>query len=130
VLAARTRITAFSPAARTYTGRVQSWELNGLAVEPHRPQILRSDDEANRVVVLQLPAGESLQEHQVHEHALVFLIEGRLRVRAGEANEELGAPSLVHFEPAERHEVTAVSDCRLVLCLAPWPGPGHPSRGD
>ena len=109
---------------------MQSWELSGLAVEPHRPQILRSDDEANRVVALLLPEGESLQEHQVHEHALVFLIEGRLRVRSGETSDELAAPSLAHFEPAERHEVTAVTECRLVLCLAPWPGPGHPSRND
>jgi hypothetical protein len=24
--------------------------------------------------------------------------------------------------------VEAVTDARLLLCLAPWPGPGHPSR--
>ena len=107
---------------------MQIWELSGLPVEARRPQILRSDDEANRVVVLLLPAGESLQEHQVHEHALVFLVGGRLRVSAGDETHELDAPSLMHFDPAERHEVTAISECRLVLCLAPWPGLGHPSR--
>jgi len=107
---------------------VEVWELSHLAVAPHKPEILRSDDEANRVIVLLLPAGESLQEHQVHEHALVFLVEGTLRVTAGAETRELTAPSLVYFDPAERHEVSAQTECRLVLCLAPWPGVGHPSR--
>jgi hypothetical protein len=50
---------------------VQFWELGSLDVEAHHPQVLRSDDDANRVIALLLPEGESLQEHQVHEHALV-----------------------------------------------------------
>jgi quercetin dioxygenase-like cupin family protein len=107
---------------------VEVWDLSTLPVAPHKPEILRSDDEANRVIALVLPSGESLQEHQVHEHALVFLVEGSLRVSAGNETRELSAPSLVYFDPAERHEVTALSDSRVVLCLAPWPGVGHPSR--
>jgi hypothetical protein len=51
-------------------------------------------------------------------------------IRSGAQEERLGAQALVHFNPAERHEVEAVSDARLLLCLAPWPGPGHPSRTD
>jgi hypothetical protein len=51
-------------------------------------------------------------------------------VRAGTTEERLGAQALVHFKPAERHEVEALTDSRLLLCLAPWPGPGHPSRLD
>ena len=35
---------------------------------------------------------------------------------------------LAHFEPKERHEVSATEDSRLVLLLSPWPGEGHPSR--
>jgi hypothetical protein len=42
----------------------------------------------------------------------------------------LSAPSLIHFKPGERHEVRAITECQLILCLAPWPGPGHPSRSD
>jgi quercetin dioxygenase-like cupin family protein len=93
----------------------------------HLPEVLRSDDGANRVIVLQLPQGEALQEHQVHEHALVFVLEGELQVTAGAQVLNLSAPSLIHFAPRERREVRAISECRLVLCLAPWPGPGHPS---
>jgi quercetin dioxygenase-like cupin family protein len=106
---------------------VQFWELGSLDVEAHHPQVLRSDDDANRVIALLLAQGESLQEHQVHEHALVFLIEGELQVSAGDDEQRLSSPGLMHFDVAERHEVRAISDCRLVLCLAPWPGPGHPS---
>ena len=36
--------------------------------------------------------------------------------------------TVAHWVPAERHEVKATTDARLVLILAPWPGPGHPSH--
>ena len=107
---------------------MQSWELDRLRVAAHQPQILRSDNDANRVIALLLPQGECLQEHQVHEHALVFVTRGQLLVSAGASERTLSAPSLIHFNPAERHEVRAISECQLVLCLAPWPGAGHPSH--
>jgi quercetin dioxygenase-like cupin family protein len=115
------------PGAHTI-GRVQVWELDRLRVAAHQPQILRSDENANRVIALLLPQGEALQEHQVHEHALVFLLRGELLVSAGASERTLSAPSLIHFAPGERHEVRAISECQLVLCLAPWPGPGHPNQ--
>jgi quercetin dioxygenase-like cupin family protein len=107
---------------------VEVWELDRLPVEVHRPEVLLSDADANRVIVLQLPAGESLQEHQVHEHALVFVLDGEAQISAGAERRLLSAPALVHFRPGERHAVEAIRECRLVLCLAPWPGVGHPSR--
>jgi quercetin dioxygenase-like cupin family protein len=111
-----------------YDPGVDFWRLDAEAVQPHSPRILHSDDEANRVILLALPAGERLSEHQVHEHALAVVLDGEVVVRAGACEERLGAQGLVHFKPAERHEVEAVTDARLLLCLAPWPGPGHPSR--
>jgi quercetin dioxygenase-like cupin family protein len=116
---------ARTPALRM--ARVQVWELDRLRVAAHQPQVLRSDHDANRVIALLLPQGEALQEHQVHEHALVFVLRGELLVSAGASERSLSAPSLIHFDPAERHEVRAISECQLVICLAPWPGPGHPS---
>jgi quercetin dioxygenase-like cupin family protein len=107
---------------------MQHWQLDRLGVRPHQPEILRSDDDANRVIALLLPKDESLQEHQVHEHALVFLVRGELAVSAGAERLSLSSPALLHFDPGERHEVRGLSDCELILCLAPWPGPGHPSR--
>jgi quercetin dioxygenase-like cupin family protein len=107
---------------------MELWQLDTEQVHVHAPRVLRSDDDANRVILLALPTGERLDDHQVHEHALVVVLEGRLLVRAGANEHELAAPGLVYFEPSERHEVTAVADCRILICLAPWPGVGHPSR--
>jgi hypothetical protein len=43
----------------------------------------------------------------------------------------IGGPGLAAvFEPAERHAVRALSDARLLLVLAPWPGEGHPGARD
>jgi quercetin dioxygenase-like cupin family protein len=109
---------------------VDFWQLDSEVVEARAPRVLQSDDEANRVILLVLPAGEGLAEHQVHEHALVVVLDGEVVIRAGDGEQRLTAHGLVHFEPAERHEVQAVSDSRLLICLAPWPGPGHPSRSD
>lgn len=104
------------------------WQLDSEPVEAHAPRVLRSDDDANRIILLLLPAGEGLADHQVHEHALVVVLDGEVVMRAGDHEQRLTGPALVHFTPAERHEVQAVIDSRLLLCLAPWPGPGHPSR--
>ena len=107
---------------------MEVWQLDSEAVEVHAPRILRSDDDANRVILLVLPAGDLLQDHQVHEHALVVVLEGELLVQADQDTRRLTGPGLVHFDPGERHEVRAVTDTRLLICLAPWPGEGHPSR--
>ena len=109
---------------------MEFWQLDSEPVQAHSPRILRSDDEANRIILLALPSGEQLQDHQVHEHALVILLEGELLIRAGEREQHVRAQGLVHFEPAERHEVEAIADSRLLICLAPWPGYGHHSRAD
>jgi quercetin dioxygenase-like cupin family protein len=106
---------------------VESWDTRALAVEPHQPQVLRSDEET-RVIVIDLPAGEELQEHQVHERAFLFVSNGEVEVAQGEEVVTGGPGLLAHFSPTERHRVRALSDARLVLVLAPWPGVGHPSR--
>jgi quercetin dioxygenase-like cupin family protein len=109
---------------------VEAWELDSEQVQAHSPRVLRSVEDANRIILLKLPQGERLDDHQVHEHALVMVLDGEATFRAGEREQRLGAHGLVYFEPAERHEVEAVADTRLLIMLAPWPGPGHPSRQD
>ncbi len=100
------------------------WQLNEETVEPHAPRVLSTAEGATRVILLALPAGEKLQEHEVREHALLFLLEGAIAVNAGDENADVSAPALLRFEPTERHEVRATADARLVLCLSPWPGDG------
>jgi quercetin dioxygenase-like cupin family protein len=105
---------------------MDSWDLASLDVEPHQPEVLRSDPEA-RVVAINLPAGELLQEHQVHERAGVCVAAGEVEIER-DGHTVAGGPGLLaHFDPNERHEVRASSDARLALFLAPWPGAGHPS---
>jgi quercetin dioxygenase-like cupin family protein len=106
---------------------VESWDIPTLDVEPHQPKILRTDGEA-RLVAVNLPAGEALTDHQVHERAYVVVVDGEAQVGPVGSTEKAGPGFVAHFDPNERHEVRATSDTRLVLFLAPWPGEGHPSQ--
>jgi quercetin dioxygenase-like cupin family protein len=103
------------------------WNLASLNVQPRQPQVLHSDEGAARVIAINLPAGEELQDHEVHEHAWLHVHSGAVTVRQGDQDTEVPAGSLVHWRPQERHAVRAVEDASLILLLAPWPGPGHPS---
>jgi quercetin dioxygenase-like cupin family protein len=105
---------------------VERWDLRRLAWSPHNPEILSSSEEG-RAILLDLPAEEKLQDHQVHEGAWITVIDGAIAVadRDGQLfHIEPGV--LVYLEPRERHEVEALTDARMLLLLTPWPGPGHP----
>ncbi len=109
---------------------MDSWDLRALDVKPHHPQVLASDEET-RLVAIELPAGEELQEHQVHERAWVLVVDGKLQITTPDGGSASGGTGLLAvFDPAERHQVQAVEDSRLLLVLSPWPGEGHPSRED
>jgi hypothetical protein len=49
---------------------VNSWTITNLQLRPHAPEILASTDDA-RAIALMIPAGESLDDHQVHERAWI-----------------------------------------------------------
>jgi quercetin dioxygenase-like cupin family protein len=107
---------------------VQTWDTRSVDVEPHHPQVLHSDDEG-RTILINLPAGEELQDHQVHERAWIFVVDGRVEIDGTNGDTfEAGPGGLALTAPKERHEVRAKEDSRLVLVLAPWPGEGHPSQ--
>ncbi len=106
---------------------METWDIRSLTIEPHRPQVLRSDDET-RAIAIHLPAGGELQEHQVHERAYLLVADGEIEISHAGETVTAGPGSLAHFEPNERRTVSARKDSRLVLVLAPWPGVGHPSR--
>jgi len=107
---------------------VETWNLNELEVEPHAPQVLDSEAEG-RAIVINLPAGEQLQEHQVHERAWMLVTDGEIEVTDADGGSIKGGPGLLAiFDPRERREVTATKDSRLLLVLSPWPGKGHPSE--
>ena len=109
---------------------MDTWDIRSLDVQPHHPEVLRSDEGAARAIVINLPAGEELQEHEVHEHAYLMVVEGDVELVLGDETTTAGAGTAAHWSPQERHEVRAKTDARLLLVLAPWPGDGHPSRRD
>jgi quercetin dioxygenase-like cupin family protein len=109
---------------------VEHWDLRNLPVGPHEPLILHSSRGEARTVVLQLPAGEALDDHQVHERAHLVVVDGEVDVVQGAETISGGPGLLAVFDPGERHEVRARSDARLLLILAPWPGDGHPGARD
>ncbi len=88
------------------------------------PVVLRSEDEA-RAVLVGLDPGQSLGDHQVKEHAWIVVVAGSATFRAGDDVIEAPAGTLARFEPDERHSVHTESGAKLLLLLAPWPGPGH-----
>lgn len=105
---------------------MNSWTIRNLELTPHAPQILASTDDA-RVIALMIPAGESLNEHQVHERAWVTVLSGDVEITSSSGDSVSGSGGLlVEFAPNERHAVHARSDTHLLLLLTPWPGDGHP----
>ncbi|HYU59627.1 MAG TPA: cupin domain-containing protein [Solirubrobacterales bacterium] len=107
---------------------MQTWDLSQIEVKAHNPEVLASQDEG-RVIVLMLPAGERLQEHQVHERGWLVVASGRIEIEDTGGETVSGGPGLLaEFDPNERREIRATEDARLLLILAPWPGEGHPSQ--
>lgn len=105
---------------------MKSWDLNAVSLSPHSPEILVSREDG-RAIVLEIPAGGSLREHQVHEHAWVVVVAGEVAISDESGEAVTGGPGLmVQFEPQERHTVDALSTARIMLLLTPWPGDGHP----
>jgi len=105
---------------------VRSWNLRDIETPngSRSPVVLHSDDEA-RVVLIVLHPGQRLGEHQVKEHAFVLVVDGSVRIDSGGEATEAGPGTLFTFEPDERRSVSTESGARLLLLLAPWPGPGH-----
>jgi len=105
---------------------VQTWNL--LEIETpdgsRSPVVLHSDNEA-RAVLIALQPGQELGDHEVKEAALLAVVDGRVRVDAAGDSIEAGAGTLFRFEPEERRAVSSSEGARLLLVLAPWPGPGH-----
>jgi quercetin dioxygenase-like cupin family protein len=112
--------------ARRQRREMRSWDLKTVGVEPHEPEILSTGDDA-RAILLSIPAGEELQEHEVHEHARIVVIEGELDAMTPEGEPvSVAAGHMLEFVPGERHTVSARTDARILLLLTPWPGDGHP----
>jgi len=105
---------------------MEHWNLREIETPggSRSPVVVYSQDEG-RAVLIALEPGQELGDHQVKEHAFVAVVDGSARVEAGGTVVEAGVGCLFHFSPDERHSVSSEGGARLLLLLAPWPGPGH-----
>jgi quercetin dioxygenase-like cupin family protein len=110
---------------------VRHWTLPEIETPKgaRSPVVLHSRDGAERVILIELRAGDALGEHQVKESAFLLVLDGSVRVGAGGEPVEAESGTLFQFDPDERHSVTSERGARVLLMLAPWPGEGH-YRGD
>ncbi len=105
---------------------MQSWDITTIDAPGGTvdPAVLTTDDGA-RAIAIRLESGQAMNDHQVRERAWVVVVEGRAEIRSGDQVVNGGVGTLVTFEPGERHAVSSENGARLLLILAPWPGPGH-----
>ena len=105
---------------------MQSWNLTEIEAPGGTvdPAVLTTDDGA-RAIAIRLDAGQTMNDHQVRERAWVVVVEGKAQIRSGDELVDGGVGTLVTFAPGERHAVSSVDGARVLLILAPWPGPGH-----
>jgi len=105
---------------------VQSWNLPELETPDgsRSPIVLHSTEDA-RAVLIGLDPGQELGDHQVHENAYMVVVAGQVEVSSGEETVEAGPGTFVRFEATERHRIASRDGARILLFLAPWPGPGH-----
>jgi quercetin dioxygenase-like cupin family protein len=109
---------------------MEHWDLHAVEVAPHKPRILHSARGEARSILIRLPAGEEMQDHEVHERAYLVVIDGEIELGDAGSGTGGGPGFAAVFDPHERHAVRARSDARLLLVLAPWPGDGHPGARD
>jgi quercetin dioxygenase-like cupin family protein len=105
---------------------VEAWNLPEIATPngSRSPVVLMSEDEA-RAVLIGLDPGQELGDHQVKEHAWVLVVDGQAEIKAGADRIDAFTGTLAHFEPDERHSLRSETGAKILLLLAPWPGPGH-----
>ena len=105
---------------------MQSWNLAELETPDgsRSPIVLHSTEDA-RAVLIGLDPGQELGDHQVHENAYVLVVTGTVEVSSGAEAVEAGPGTFVRFEATERHRIASREGARILLFLAPWPGPGH-----
>ncbi len=105
---------------------MQVWDVTGIETPSgvRSPAVLETADGA-RAIVIRLAAGDELGDHQVRERAWLTVVEGRVRISAGEETVEAGPATLLTFEPGERHSIASDVGARVVLILSSWPGEGH-----
>jgi quercetin dioxygenase-like cupin family protein len=104
---------------------VRSWKLHEIATPDGTRSPVVLDSEDSRAVLIGISPGQELGEHQVRERAWVVVVDGAIQVETAEESVTAAPGTLLEFEPTERRTVRSEDGARVLILLAPWPGPGH-----
>jgi len=105
---------------------VHSWNLLEIDTPGgSRSPVVVHSEEASRAVLIGLDPGQALRDHQVHERSWVLVVDGTVRIEAGDDSVEAGPGFLAWFDVEERRSISSDGGARILLLLAPWPGKGH-----
>jgi quercetin dioxygenase-like cupin family protein len=102
------------------------WRLDEIPTPGGRtsPVVLFSGEEG-RAILVGLEPGQELGEHEVRENAWLLPVAGSVEIEADDRRVQADPGTLVWLERGERRVVRSPSGARVLLVLAPWPGPGH-----
>ena len=121
------------------------WTLNlqpvarSVTLVHRRPEFRAAPDSVNKMFALQETKQLEFRIGQVTgltgndgqlQSAVIKGPDGDVEIASDSSTVSGGAGTFVILDPKERHEVRAVTDARLLLVLAPWPGAGHPGARD
>jgi quercetin dioxygenase-like cupin family protein len=105
---------------------VEHWNLTEIdAPNGTRDAVVLRHDDGGRAILIAIQPGQALGDHQVKEDAWLTVVEGSVRIEAGGEQVEAGVGALFRFDPDERRSVASDGGARVLLFLAPFPGPGH-----
>jgi quercetin dioxygenase-like cupin family protein len=80
--------------------------------------VVGGHDHAMRQTVVALSAGQELSEHENPGQATVYVLTGRVELRAGEEVAQLAVGELAEVPPA-RHTLRALEDSAVLLTAVP-----------
>ena len=111
---------------------MERWDLLAIpAPAGTRDAFVVVEDDGARAVLIVLQPGQELGDHQVRENAWVVVVRGILTCEVpGEGSIDLAPGTLARWPPGERRTLRSEAGARILLILAPWPGPGHYQRGE
>lgn len=105
---------------------MQRWDLTAIdAPDGTRDPVVLAEDGTARALLVKLNPGQELGDHEVKENSWITVVEGRVRVSAGGESVDAGPGTLLRFDAEERHAIASDDGARILVVLAPFPGPGH-----
>ena len=107
------------------------WRLDDIPTpDGKRSPVVLFSGEEGRAILIGLNPGNELGDHELRENAWLLPVAGSIEIEADDRRIQVDAGTLVRFERGERRAVRSLAGARLLMLLAPWPGPGHYGPGE